>query len=325
MRRWLKTEDQVRLGWNFKLKLYWSLVKVFIMVTNFVLSVSFLSNPSRPWHAHLLQSLVGLWRFPSFWLSSRLPGRTICKQSGGSASELAFFSLWQFSISVFECWQRYFSKRVRSNVSRKQGSRYQTDIIDTESVPYRLVFKRYWKALIGTCGAWWDRVYSPFIIILSSYPLPSGFFTILWAFFAWVYLALTSNQVTFPNGVFSGTIISSIIHDGDIKRTAEWQLLLGAMALPGVFVGALLCNPFGRRNTVSLTSLASWGVLIIFTRWCLGLAVTWYLVRLFFSGVFHWSLNFGIGLIIGLAYDKITKIIPLFVILYVPKLCKYLA
>lgn len=59
-------------------------------------------------------------------------------------------------------------------------------------------------------------------------------------------------QITFPNGVFSGTIISSVIHDGDIKRTAEWQLLLGAIALPGVFIGALLCNPLGRRNTVSV-------------------------------------------------------------------------
>jgi hypothetical protein len=57
-------------------------------------------------------------------------------------------------------------------------------------------------------------------------------------------------QVTFPNGVFSGTIISSVIHNGDIKKTAEWQLLLGAIALPGVFIGALLCNPLGRRNTV---------------------------------------------------------------------------
>ena len=56
--------------------------------------------------------------------------------------------------------------------------------------------------------------------------------------------------MTFPNGVFSGTIISSVIHDGSIKRTAEWQLLLGAIALPGVFIGAKLCNPFGRRNTV---------------------------------------------------------------------------
>jgi hypothetical protein len=57
--------------------------------------------------------------------------------------------------------------------------------------------------------------------------------------------------VTFPNGVFSGTIISSVIHDNDIKKTAEWQLLLSSIALPGVFIGALLCNPLGRRNTVS--------------------------------------------------------------------------
>jgi hypothetical protein len=57
--------------------------------------------------------------------------------------------------------------------------------------------------------------------------------------------------VTFPNGVFSGTIISSVVHDNDIKKTAEWQLLLSSIALPGVFIGTLLCNPLGRRNTVS--------------------------------------------------------------------------
>ncbi|KIM48102.1 hypothetical protein M413DRAFT_439811 [Hebeloma cylindrosporum] len=114
-------------------------------------------------------------------------------------------------------------------------------------VPYWLGFKRYWRAMIGTCGAWF-----------------------LYDF------------VTFPNGVFSGTIISSIIHDGDIKRTAEFQLLLGAIALPGVFVGVFLCNPFGRRNTMMLG----------------------------FSGYLIF------GLVIGLTYDKITHIIPLFVIFY---------
>ncbi|KAI0931919.1 hypothetical protein AcW1_000807 [Taiwanofungus camphoratus] len=114
-------------------------------------------------------------------------------------------------------------------------------------VPYWLVLKRYWKALIGTCGAWF-----------------------LYDF------------VTFPNGVFSGTIISSVIHNGSIKSTAEWQLLLGAIALPGVFVGALLCNPLGRRNTMILG----------------------------FSGYLIF------GLIIGCAYDRITKIVPLFVVFY---------
>ncbi|KAI0694885.1 MFS Git1p-related glycerophosphoinositol permease [Cytidiella melzeri] len=114
-------------------------------------------------------------------------------------------------------------------------------------VPYNLVVKRYWRPLIGTCGAWF-----------------------LYDF------------VTFPNGVFSGTIISSIIHDGDVKKTAEWQLLLGAIALPGVFVGAYLCNVIGRRNTMMLG----------------------------FSGYLIF------GLIIGCAYERISTIIPLFVIFY---------
>lgn len=63
--------------------------------------------------------------------------------------------------------------------------------------------------------------------------------------------------VTFPNGIFSGTIISSVVHDNDIKKIAEWQLLLSSIALPGVFIGALLCNPLGRRNTVGSPIKAS--------------------------------------------------------------------
>lgn len=66
-----------------------------------------------------------------------------------------------------------------------------------------------------------------------------------------IALAHTFLQVTYPNRIFSATIISSVVHNADIKKTAEWQLLLGAMALPGVFIGAVLCNPLGRRNTVS--------------------------------------------------------------------------
>lgn len=81
-------------------------------------------------------------------------------------------------------------------------------------------------------------------------------------------------QVTFPNGVFSGAIISSIVPNSDIKQTAEWDLLLGTIALPGVFIGAALCNPLGRRNTVSLHHIyllacnACLGVLIVFIDDC---------------------------------------------------------
>ena len=116
-------------------------------------------------------------------------------------------------------------------------------------VPYWLVLKYYWRSLIGTCGAWFMYDF-----------------------------------VTFPNGVFSGVILSSVIgKTGDVvKRTAEWQLLLGSLALPGVFLGALLCNRLGRRNVMMLG----------------------------FSGYIVF------GLIIGCAYDRITKIVPLFVVFY---------
>lgn len=118
-----------------------------------------------------------------------------------------------------------------------------------KSVPYGLVIRYYWKSLIGTCGAWF-----------------------LYDF------------VTFPNGVFSGTIIASVASkSGDtLRSTAEWQLLLGAIALPGVFAGAFLCDRLGRKNVMMLG----------------------------FSGYLVF------GLIIGCAYDQITKIIPLFVIFY---------
>ncbi|EPE06615.1 metabolite transport [Ophiostoma piceae UAMH 11346] len=116
-------------------------------------------------------------------------------------------------------------------------------------VPYKLVIRYYWKSLIGTCGAWF-----------------------LYDF------------ITFPNGVFSGLIISSVVPTSGnaLLHTAEWNLLLGAIALPGVIVGAYLCDRLGRKNTMMLG----------------------------FSGYLVF------GLIIGCAYDRITKIVPLFIVFY---------
>ncbi|WPG99555.1 Hypothetical protein R9X50_00237200 [Acrodontium crateriforme] len=116
-------------------------------------------------------------------------------------------------------------------------------------VPYKLVAKYYWKDMIGTCGAWF-----------------------LYDF------------VTFANGTFSGTILSSIVPTkGDVLRsTGEWQLLLGMLSIPGVFLGAFLCNRIGRKNTMMLG----------------------------FSGYLVF------GLIVGCAYDKLVKIVPLFVVFY---------
>lgn len=75
----------------------------------------------------------------------------------------------------------------------------------------------------------------------------------------------------------SGVIISSIVHEKGhalIRRTAEFQLLLGAIALPGCIVGAMLVNRMGRRNVMILG----------------------------FSGYLV------IGLIVGCAYDKVIKV-----------------
>jgi MFS family permease len=118
------------------------------------------------------------------------------------------------------------------------------------NVPYKLVLRYYWKSLIGTCGAWF-----------------------LYDF------------VTFPNGIFSSTIIASVVPSNPstvVQKTGEWNLLLGTIALPGVIIGALLCDRIGRKNTMMLG----------------------------FSGYLVF------GLIIGLSYDKITKIVPLFVVFY---------
>ncbi|KAI0154580.1 major facilitator superfamily domain-containing protein [Xylariaceae sp. FL1272] len=114
-------------------------------------------------------------------------------------------------------------------------------------VPYKLIFRYYWKTLIGTCGAWF------------------------------IY-----DFVTFPNGIFSSLIISSVVKTKDIKTTFEWTLLLNTLQLPGVFIGAFLCNRLGRKYTMML----GFGGYLVF------------------------------GLIVGLAYEKVTKIVPLFVVLY---------
>ncbi|PWN25094.1 MFS general substrate transporter [Jaminaea rosea] len=115
------------------------------------------------------------------------------------------------------------------------------------NVPYFLFLKRYWRRMIGTTMVWF-----------------------LYDF------------VAFSNGAFSGSIIASVLKNPTLKRTAEYQLLLGALALPGAFIGA-------------------WLVKLIGTKWQLVTGFTGYIV---------------LGLIIGLAWDKIIDIPVLFVILY---------
>ncbi|KAK9320536.1 major facilitator superfamily domain-containing protein [Lipomyces orientalis] len=116
-------------------------------------------------------------------------------------------------------------------------------------VPYLLVIRYYWKTLLGTAGSWF-----------------------------------VFDFVTYPNSIFSATIISEIVPDSssNLLKTGEWDLLLTSLAIPGVLVGAYLYTKIGARNTMILGFMGY----IVF------------------------------GLVIGCGYDKIVKIVPLFVIFY---------
>ncbi|EJS43935.1 git1p [Saccharomyces arboricola H-6] len=117
-----------------------------------------------------------------------------------------------------------------------------------KNIPYFLALKFYWKRLIGTCGTWFMYDF-----------------------------------VTFPNGIFSSTIISAVIKDKtNLQKVAEWNLLLGVLAVLGVPIGAYLSDRIGRKYTL----------------------------------MFGFSGYIIFGLIIGCAYDQLSKITPLFIIFY---------
>ena len=80
-------------------------------------------------------------------------------------------------------------------------------------VPYLLVARKYWLRFIGTAGVWF-----------------------LYDF------------VTFPNGLFSNTIISQIDPKMTLLRSGEWQLLLAFLGIPGCLIGAWLVRRIGGRN-----------------------------------------------------------------------------
>ncbi|CCG26070.1 Git1 glycerophosphoinositol permease [Candida orthopsilosis Co 90-125] len=114
--------------------------------------------------------------------------------------------------------------------------------------PYWLALKYYWPRLLGTTVTWF-----------------------LYDF------------VTFPNGIFSATIISNVISDtSDLEKIAEWNLLLGAIALPGCFVGAYIVDKIGKKYTMLIGFIGY----IVF------------------------------GLIVGIAYYRVKKITALFIVLY---------
>lgn len=103
------------------------------------------------------------------------------------------------------------------------------------NVPHLLTIKYYWKSLIGTAGAWF---------LYDFITFPNGVCK-------WTLLHYCLHEFNYRMAV-SGQIISSVVSVKGkelVRKTAEYQLLLGTIALPGCVVGALLVNHLGRRNT----------------------------------------------------------------------------
>lgn len=155
-------------------------------------------------------------------------------------------ALWRTMFAIGCFWPLsifYFRMKMATSVLYKKNAIKQT-------APYWLAIKYYWPRLIGTTVSWF-----------------------LYDF------------VTFPNGVFSAGIISSVLpasEKNNLVKIAEWNLLLGIIALPGVFIGAYLNDVIGRKYTIMLG----------------------------FSGYIIF------GLSVGLAYEKVSKTAPLFIVLY---------
>ncbi|KAF9404191.1 Plasma membrane permease, mediates uptake of glycerophosphoinositol and glycerophosphocholine [Podila epigama] len=117
-----------------------------------------------------------------------------------------------------------------------------------KNVPYMLIIKRYWKYLLGTGGSW---------------------------FFY--------NFISYPFGIFAGTILDSAIGtDAKFVQTAQWMLLLNCFYLPGSIGGALASDKLGRKRTMTL-----------------GFFVQGFL-----------------GIFMGIFYKDLLDIFPLFVVLY---------
>ncbi|KAK6457290.1 permease [Scheffersomyces xylosifermentans] len=155
-------------------------------------------------------------------------------------------ALWRTMFAIGAFWPLsvfYFRLKMVTSVLYKKSAIKQV-------APYWLALKYYWPRLIGTTVAWF-----------------------LYDF------------VTFPNGIFSAGIISNVIPKSEsqnLEKIAEWNLLIGAIALPGVFIGAYLNDLIGRKYTIMLG----------------------------FSGYIVF------GLAVGLAYDKIKTKTALFIVLY---------
>ncbi|KAK8109242.1 glycerophosphoinositol permease 1 [Apiospora sp. TS-2023a] len=126
------------------------------------------------------------------------------------------------------------------------SEQYQKHAIQRK-VPYWLAIKFYWKALLGCCSAWF-----------------------LYDF------------VVYPFNLLAPTLVAGFSKNQSLMESIGWSALINFFALPGSFIGALLMDRIGRRQTYAL----GWSIVCIF------------------------------GFVIGGAMVPLQHVFPLFVVFY---------
>ncbi|CZR57757.1 related to GIT1-Glycerophosphoinositol transporter also able to mediate low-affinity phosphate [Phialocephala subalpina] len=97
----------------------------------------------------------------------------------------------------------------------KTSSTYEKYGQSTISLPYKLLFRKYWKTFLGTAGPW------------SMY-----------------------NCVAVPFAIFASTVVSSLNPNGSLTKEFAYSTLIQSFCLPGGLVGGWCADRFGRKRTL---------------------------------------------------------------------------
>ncbi|GAA6009062.1 hypothetical protein JCM11491_005732 [Sporobolomyces phaffii] len=102
----------------------------------------------------------------------------------------------------------------------KEPTSYQQSAIK-RNTPYRLVFKRYWRSILGVCIGWW------------------------------LYDWIGSDIQVYPFGLFSSEIVDTIT-GGSTKLTTvfAWNVIINAFYLPGTIGGSFLLDWLGPKKQI---------------------------------------------------------------------------
>ncbi|KAF4993706.1 hypothetical protein FGRMN_6283 [Fusarium graminum] len=105
----------------------------------------------------------------------------------------------------------WFRLRMRTSTA------YRKSALRKQKVPYVLIFKKYWRRLLGAALSWF------------------------------LY-----NWISIPFGIFSSVIISRVNVGNSLVQNLGWGALINSFYLPGPFIGGYLSDKIGRRKTMAL-------------------------------------------------------------------------